>query len=268
MVDNVGAIQPNGMFQYMPVSGMGYYDFDSIDMDYSIYPLGLGGSIFNGGLPYMMPGVGGTDTKSYFDQMKEYQKLYGQMMLEQQKMQRYADLQLNGSMESIEECAQNLKDKIAHNEQDQIKDAYKKYVDSVRRAYGDGNEEDINSRAMTMYRKLTGQSIVQDLRNSGHSSFVQGVFQSLTFGLFSQKSSEDNIAEITGQTVHQGEKIEQNIGRVVGALGAGVAGTAVLGLAKQYSSTIATLLKKVPIISFVVAGLAAGLSFITGKATS
>jgi hypothetical protein len=270
MVDNVSAIQPSGSFQYIPASGLGYYDFDSIDMDYSMYPLGLGGSIFSGGcpMPYIMPWGSGMDTKSYFEQMKEYQKLYGQMNLEQQKRQRNADLQLNGAMESIEEGAKNLKDKIAHNEQDQISDAYKKYVDSVRRAYGEGNEEDINSRAMTMYERFRGKSLVQDLRDNGHSSFVQGVIQSLSFGLFSQKSSEDNIAEITGQTVHQGEKVEQNIGRVVGAIGAGAAGTAVLALAKQYSSTLATILKKVPMVSFIVAGLAAGLAFITGKATT
>ena len=58
MVDNVGAIQPNGMFQYMPASGLGYCDFDSIDMDYSMYPIGMGGSIFSGcGMPYMTPGI-------------------------------------------------------------------------------------------------------------------------------------------------------------------------------------------------------------------
>lgn len=267
MVDNVSAIQPNGMFRYMPASGLGYYDFDSIDMDYSIYPIGMGGSIFSGGYaaPYMMPGIGGMDTKSYFDQMKQYQQFYGQYNLEQQRMQRNADLQLNGSMESIQETAANLKDKIEHNEQDQIKEAYVKYIDSVRRAYGDGNEEDINSRAMTMYRNLTGKSLVQDLRDNGHSSFVQGIYQTLTFGLFSQKSAEDNIAEITGQTVHQGEKISQNTGRIVGA---GILGTAGYALAKQCSSIAPKIAKKAPLIGLVVAGLATCLTFITGKITT
>ena len=266
MVDNVGAIQPNGMFQYMPASGLGYCDFDSIDMDYSMYPIGMGGSIFSGcGMPYMTPGMTGTNPSSYFEQMKQYQKFYNEYNIEQQRMQRNADLQLNGSMESIEECAQNLKDKIAHNEQYQINEAYQKYIEAVRRAYGDGNDEDINSRAMSMYRRLTGQSLVQDLRNNGHSSFLQGIYQTLTFGLFSQKSAEDNIAEITGQTVHQGEKIEQNAGRLAGA---GILGTAAYALAKHCSSIAPKLAKKAPLIGWAVAGLAAGLTFITGKMTT
>lgn len=267
MVDNVSAIQPNGAFQYMPASGLGYYDFDSIDMDYSTYPIGMGGSIFTGGLstPYMMPGVGGMDTKAYFDQMKEYQKFYGEYNLTQQQMQRKADLLLNGSMESIEETAANLKDKIEHNEQDQIKEAYRKYVDSVRRAYGDGIEEDINSRAMTMYKRLTGKTLVQDLRDNGHSSLVQGIYQTLTFGLFSQKSAEDNIAEITGQTVHQGEKVKQNTGRIIGA---GILGTAAYALAKQCSTIAPKLAKRAPLIGLAVAGLASCITFITGKITT
>ena len=46
----------------------------------------------------------------------------------------------------VKECKKYLKDKILQNEQDQIQEAYKAYVDSVRAAYGDGTEQEVQSR--------------------------------------------------------------------------------------------------------------------------
>lgn len=273
MVDNIGSLPSTSTSMYMPLYGntynYGLTDYDNIDLDYSMYPMmGMNGSIFSAA-PYMSPGVAGADQTSYFDNMKQYQKFYNDMNVEQQKMQRNADLQITGAMESIEETAANLRDKIAHNEQDQIKEAYQKYIDSVKRAYGEGNEEDINSRAMALYRRLTGKTIVQDLRDNGHNSFLQGVFQSLTFGLFSKKSSEDNIAEITGQRVNEGEKISQNVGRIAGAGAVGTATYAILNTLAKNSQIIGSKIgSKAPIIGLAAGIISATLSFITGRATT
>lgn len=289
MSGNVSGIQPVGTFQYNPYPMSGYYysDFDNIDLDYSTYPMmGMGGSIFSGGMPMMggigmgMPifggigtgtGAGGAyTTKDYFNQMKEYQQFYNQYNIDQQKMQRNADLQINGSMESIQTAAHDLKDKIEHNEQDQIKQAYDAYIDAVRHAYGEGTEEEITSRALTLYNQMNGKTLIQDLRNSGHSSFVQGFIQSMTLGMYAQNSSEDNIAAVTGQPVGTKEKVKQNVGRVAGAVALG--GTA-YGLTKLLAGSSSSILKgaksllsgKAGIVGVVVGLGAAALAFITGS---
>ena len=285
MSSNISGIQPIGTFQYNPYPMSGYYysDFDNIDLSYSTYPMmGMGGSIFTGaptlgGIGATMPVMGGTgttySTQDYFNQMKEYQQFYNQYNIDQQKMQRNADLQLNGSMESIQTAAHDLKDKIQHNEQDQIKQAYDAYIEAVKHAYGEGTEEEITSRALTLYNQMNGKTLIQDLRDSGHSSFAQGFIQSMTLGLYAQNSSEDNISKITGQPVATTEKVKQNVGRIAGATALG--GVA-YGLTKILANSSSTLLKgakslfsgKAGIIGVAVGAAAAALAFITGKATS
>lgn len=71
-------------------------------------------------------------------------------------MQRNADLRINASVEGVQGAAANLKDKILQNEQDQIQEAYKAYVDSVRAAYGDGTEQEVQSRAKSLYAQMNG----------------------------------------------------------------------------------------------------------------
>ena len=87
----------------------------------------------------------------------------------------------------------------------------------------------------------------------------------LLHGLLDEGAGDDQVSLLNADHV----VILCKLDGVAGAeIGAGAAGTAVLALAKQYSSTLATILKKVPMVSFIVAGLAAGLAFITGKATT
>lgn len=284
MSSNVNGINPVGTFQYNQFPTCGYYsDFDNIDMSYSTYPMmGMGGSIFGTmpqmGVPFMgaMPMYGGYNsavTQNYFDQMKQYQQFYNQYNIDQQKMQRNADLKLNGSMESIQTSARDLKDKIDHNEQDQIKEAYDAYVKAVKNAYGQGTEEEITSRALTLYQQMNGKTLIQDLRDNGHGSFSQGFIQAMTLGFWGQKSSEDNIAEVTNQPVPTMEKVKQNIGRVGGAVALG--GLA-YGATKLLAGSSAIILKgigklfkgKAGWIGLAFAGAAAALAFITGKASS
>ena len=284
MSGNINGIQPIGTFQYNPYPMSGYYsDFDNIDLDYSTYPMmGMNGSIFTGapmfgGIGGMMPSFGGIgsgyNAQDYFNQMKEYQQFYNQYNIDQQKMQRNADLQLNGSMESVQAAAHDLKDKIVHNEQDQIKQAYDAYIESVKHAYGEGTEGEITSRALTMYSQMNGKTLIQDLRDNGHSSFAQGLIQSMTLGFYAQKSSEDNISEITGQPVATTEKVKQNAGRVAGAV---TLGGIAYGLTKALAGSSSTILSgvksllsgKAGIVGLAVGVAAAALAFITGKATS
>ena len=260
MACNISSVQPS-TFQYMPYATMLYNDFDNIDMaSGSTYPGLMGPSIFGcGGIGMPMMGCGGMNSSSYFDNMKQYQKYYNDLNIEQQKMQRNADLQLNGSMEAIQTSAAALKDKIVRNEQDQIMKAYQKYVDCVRHAYGDSTEADIGSRAAILYQQMTGKSLIEDIRENAHGSTMQGFLNAASFGTYYRNSAEDNISQITGQEVAQGEKDSQNAGRVLGGLTVG--GTLFAGLKKLSQMKTG----KAAWIGLAAGALATGLAFITGK---
>ncbi len=276
-MDNVGSIQPLnlGTFQYMPMTSPFSCDLDRIDltsMGSYTGAMGMNGSIFNpmmGGGFNPMFGMGAPDS-SYFDNMKNYQQSWNDYYVDAQKMQRNNDVKLNGAMEAIQETAVNLRDRVAQNEQDQIPEAYNNFLSAVKNAYGDASEEEINSRALSLYTQMTGKTLVQDLREHGHSSLVQGLIQSLTLNLYGRRSAEDNIAEITHQTVPTGEKTEQNIGRIAGC---GIVGAAAYAAAKALAGHTGTILKgaakfltsKAGIIGAVAAGVVALTSIFTSK---
>lgn len=273
-INNTVAFSPMGNFQYNP------YIYDDLDMDMSTYPMaGFGGSIFGGG--FATPGLGFVGGNgNYFDNMKEYQKFYIDYNIDQQKMQRNADLKINASVEGIKEAAELLKDKVVNNEQDQIPGAFKRYVESVRAAYGSGTEHEITSRALTLYTTMNnGKSLFEDLREYGHGSATQGFINALSFGTYNRLSAEDNISEISGSPVGTGEKAKHNLGRLAGAttVGLGAAGLTKLLTkgSKQVAQTSAKGLgkylkfgKKAGIVGLIVGGTAALLSFITGKAST
>ena len=267
-MDNVSSIQPLnlGTFQYMPMTTPFQSDFDRIDMtSMGSYTgaMGMNGSIFNpmgmgaGFTPMFGMGMGGMDS-TYFDYMKNYQQNWNNYYVDSQKMQRNNDVKLNGAMEAIQVTASNLKDRILQNEQDQIPEAYQNYLNAVRNAYGDASEEEINSRALSLYAQINGKTLVQDLRENSHNSFIQGFLQTITLNAYCRRSGEDNIADITHQSVPMGEKTEQNIGRIAGC---GAIGAGVYAIARS-------LTKKAGIIGACAAGLVALTSILTSKITT
>ena len=276
-MDNVGSIQPLnlGTFQYMPVTSPFTCDLDKIDMmsaDSYTGAMGMNGSIFNPAMgmgfnPMFGMGYGGADS-AYFDNMKNYQQSWNDYYVDSQKMQRNNDVKLNGAMEAIQENAANLRDKIAQNEQDQIQTAYTNYLNAVKNAYGEASEEELNSRALSLYTQLTGKTIVQDLREHGHSSLVQGFIQSLTLNTYDRRSAEDNIAEITHQEVPIGEKTEQNIGRIAGCVTVGGATFGILKLIGKYANSVKGakfLSSKAGIAGLIAAGVVGLVSIFTSK---
>lgn len=279
MSSNVSAlngVQAAGTFQYDPNASS--FGFDDMDLDYSTYPMGMGGSIFSGygGAMPFAPGIGGNN-QPYFDNMKNYQKFYVDYNIDQQKMQRNADLRVNASVEGIQEAALNLKDKILQNEQDQIPRAFQAYVDRVAQAYGPGTPQEVKSRALALYSNMNGgKSLIQDLRENSHSSATQGFIQSLTFGAFYKHSAEDNISDITGQPVGTGEKTLHNLGRLggaatVGGVAYGITKAVTKGATVQNTSKYLKYFKggsKAAIVGLIAGGLAATLSFLTGKVTT
>ncbi len=221
-IQSIGSTSGSNPFVYAPYS---FVDFEDFDPTYSSYPMygnyGMDGSIFST-VPMYGGGLVGSNTQDYFNQMRQYQQFYNDYNVDQQKMNRNADLRINASMEAIQTAYNGWKDKIEKNEQGQILEAYNKYVQAVANAYGQGTEQEIGARAATLYNQLAGRSIVQDLRENGRGSFGQGFTSTLCFGLYNAKSAEDNIAAITGSPVATSDKASQNLGRLTGAAVVGV----------------------------------------------
>lgn len=236
MTTGIGAIQPTGRFQYMgtptmPNLGIGLYGNYNFPNN-TTYPLtGLIGNGYNmGALPFAS-GATGFNNSQYFDNMKQYQQFYNDYYIDQQSMYRNQQLQVNAPMNSVQQSARNLKDKIVQNEQDQIQGAFKSYVESVAQAYGgEANDRNVINQALALYTQMNGGvTLEQDLRIAGHGSLLQGIISGLTFGLYGNKSAEDNISEITGQPVGTDENIKKKAGGFLGGAATGAAAGAAIG---------------------------------------
>ncbi len=256
---NLGVVPFGGMY--------GQYGFDDIDMDlnYGSYPMFGTGSVFGMGFATPMmgmgTGVGGYSNEDFYNNMRQQQQFQTDYTVDQQRLNRNADLKVNAPMEAIKGAAIALKDKIVNNEQDQIQEAYERYVNAVAAAYGGGMDKSIiKARANSLYANMNnGVSLVDDLRQYGHGSATQGFIQSLTFGTYNRYSAEDNVAYVTGSPVGKGEKTKHNLGRLAGA--ATVGGIAA-GIAKACKSG------KAKMIGLIAGGISAAISFLTGKVTT
>ena len=243
MADFNMAANMYGLYPNAYNNQVAFNDLTDIDMyssmgslnPYMMNPMmGMNGSIFGGsmmgGYP-MMPTFTGSTNGSYEDYYKNYEK-YQDFMIDsqvrQQQKMRNADLRLNSPQEGIQKQAAVLHEKILQNEQEQIKQAYNAFKESVRAMYGDNaTDEEIANRASSLYGQITGSTLVDDIRQNGRGSFTQGVIQTATFGLADQKTAEENIAEMTGQPVARSERTKKIVGNVVG--GAAVGGAGIIG---------------------------------------
>ena len=135
----------------------------------------MNGSIFGCGMmpgvsPVMpMPGVTGSGSyEDYYKQYEKYQDFMIDSQVRQQQKLRNADLKLNAPQEGIQGRAALLHDKILRNEQQQIKQAYQDYLESVKNYYGDNvSQSELISRANKLYIDIHGKSSWQRFFHSG-----------------------------------------------------------------------------------------------------
>lgn len=220
----------------VPYSNLGYDPYMSNPMAGCS---GFGGSIFNGfpgagcmpgmgvapGMGYMPGGIP-TDPQSYMNQMLQYQEMNNEYQIRQAQLQRNQELQIEGPMLSIQQCVKNLHDKVQIGELDQIKEGFNALVEATRHAYdvdGRASEQDIKAMALNIYQQATGKSLEDEIRENNRGSFWQGLINGLTFGIFGDKSAEENIAEVTGQPEGEGSKIARKTGGALGGAGTGAA---------------------------------------------
>lgn len=224
----------NSYSNYVGLSGL--YDMDL-----------MGGSIFNGMMPFMPTFGGGMNYDYYFNNMKDYLNFTSDYNLQMVENQRRNDLRINAVDEAIRNAAAVLNEKIVANEQQQIQQAYNNYIAAVAAKYPGESEQNIVARAKSNYQQLYNSTITDEIRKYGHDTFTHGLYRGLTFGLYGKLTPEDNISKITGQPVSRWDKFKEIGGLATG--GAAVTGGG-LFVAKHLK-----WLSKVPKLGWLYAGL-------------
>ncbi len=235
---NVGAIGGFPMYNnYANYTGLSnLYDMDI-----------MGGSVFNGMMPFMPSFGGGMNYDYYFNNMKNYLNFTSDYNLQMVENQRRNDLRINATDEAIRNAASVLNEKIVANEQQQIQQAYNNYIAAVAAKYPGEDERNIVARAKSNYQQMYNASITDEIRKYGHDSFTHGLYKGLTFGIYGKTTPEDNISAITGQPVSRWDKFKEIGGLATG--GAALTSGGVL-LAKNLG-----WLKKVPKLGWLYAGV-------------
>lgn len=191
------------------------------------FGMGMDDSIFNCS-PCGMPNYN-FNNESYYQNMDNYYEKMMDSQIKYQQKTRTADITLNADQKSMRQKGLTLKEKIELNEQEQIMPAFKEYVESVRKYYGNqGTEEDLKNTALELYQQQHTNTIQKDLRTKGSDSFWHGFKQVGLLGFGDNVSAEQNIAKITGQPQGKKEKLKKSTGNA--AAGAG------LGLAAAYAA--------------------------------
>lgn len=230
-------------------------------MDGSLFPGNFGGGMF----PY----AGGMNYEQFYKNMEQNQNFMYDSQLRRSQRARQVDFLANSPMEGIQRNAQILHEKIVQNEQQQIIPALNKYLESVKAAsVGDKNVsvEQLIARADTLYKQMYNTSMTDDIRKYGNSSFLQGLYQTLSFGFADKITAEENISRINGQPVSRWESAKKVAGNTVG--GATIGAASLFGLASI--PAIAKVLSTKPgffgAIGAVVGGLAGLAMSAFGKA--
>lgn len=202
---------------------------------------------YNYSMPYYMPG-----NDSYYQNMEKYYENMMNSQISYQQKTREADITLNAAQRSLRQNGKNLRGKIVTNEQDQVMQAFNKYVESVQEYYGDkGSYDDLKNTALDTYEQQFGKDIQTELRENGSNSYLHGLKKVASLGLASKRSAEDNIALITGQPKGKTEKYKEWAGNATAGAGLSILG----GL------TVPKMIKKVKspkLMPLVLIGAAAG----------
>ena len=179
---------------------------------------GTNGSVFN--------------MEEHLAQIAEQAQRMQQYQIQQQAQARQNSLVELAPMERLKTAAMDLKTKIDENEQQQITQALAIYMQAVRDAFdpdGTADPETIKTKARVLYEQQTGQDLILEIKENGHSPFGQGFINGATFGIFAQRTSDETISQITGQEVSTTSKNLKKAGDTAGFAAGGAVVGAVLG---------------------------------------
>ncbi len=179
------------------------------------------GNIFGNmnGIPDCGPGseVRNMDQKTYLKYQHDLQEMQNKFAIEDQVTQRKrlaaAGFETTAADDALTRQIGILQRKIANNEQDNIVPEYNKLVRLTEHKLLEEGliqkgqkipQEQLKAHAEKLYAEATGKALLDDIQANGDSSLVQGMKKGAGFGagaIFVDKnSSDDNIAEITGES--------------------------------------------------------------------
>lgn len=214
---NAAALDSLYNYSGMSVPGM-------FSMDGSLFSGNIGGSY--------MPYWGGMNYEQYYKNMEQCQDFMYDSQLRRNQKVRQVDFLSNSPMEGVQRSAEILHEKIMQNEQQQIIPALNKFLESIKAASASNTNvstEQLIARADNFYKQMYKTSLTEDIRKYGNSSFLQGLYQTLSFGFADRVTAEENISKINNQPVSRWESAKKVTGNAVG--GATIGAASLYGLA-------------------------------------
>ena len=181
-------------------------------------------------------GIQARTPEEYMKQMQKIQDLQDDYSIKRQKKMKGAQFAVQGDQTVTAQAVGRLSDMVAANRQDDIPNAYQKLVTACKAelmnngAIPQGEENSPQAQAMIkayaeqQYAGLTGKSLTANIRENGDSSFWAGMKKVMSLGLSNDRTAEENIAQITGNTYETSETASYAAGAVTaGAIGGAVA---------------------------------------------
>lgn len=175
------------------------------------------------------PAFTGSNYQSYFNNMKDYLNFTSDYNLQMVENQRKNEITINAADAAIRKAASILNEKIVSNEQEQIQGAIQNFKDAVKNKYKDASEEQIAAYTSVEWGKYNQTPIPELIREKGRSSFLQGLYQVLSFGYADNVTAEENISKIYNQPVSRKQNTEKILGRAAGGAIVGLGGTLAIG---------------------------------------
>lgn len=244
--NNVSAIN-GGMWNPMFNS---YYNQAGLSTLYDMDSMSMNGSLFGGGM--MMPTFcGGMNYDSYFKNYSDMLNFQSNSQLQMVNNQRQNQIAINSPDAAIRKAAAILNEKIVSNEQEQIQPALKNFVATLRTKYPNATDEQLVNQASIEWGNYYQTPIPDLIREKGNNSFLQGLYQSLTFGFADNITAEENIAKIYGQPVSRTQQLEKSLGR---AAGGAIVGTGTVLAASPFLKCMKGLKGKWAVIAGIVGG--------------
>lgn len=249
-------------------------DLSDLDLYSPMGAMGMNGSIFPGmgglgmgsiGTGYPMTPMygGGGNYEDYYKNYEKYQDFMIDSQVRRQQKMRNADSRANSPMKGVEIAADILREKVMQNEQQQIIPAFNAFVESVAAMNGNKSQKETINDALTLYKQKYNVTLTQDIRQYGNSSFLQGLYQSVTFGWADNKTKEENISELTGQPVSRYEKAKKVAGNATGGAIIGIGSAIGINCLWKVKKPFLKALFRVPVLAAIGGIAAAVMSFAT-----
>ena len=180
------------------------------------------------------------DIAGTYRQIREMQEDQMNYNMRQAELYRLNSAQANSHYNNLSFAAHNLAIKVIEDEQAQIMPALMEFVRVYKQACdpeGKMDQRTLLASACAEYQKITGTDLLESIKANSKGPFWNSFIRTATCGLFGQRqSSDETLAEITGQTVSESSRKYKKAGSTLG----GAVGGAAVGWAVGATTALAT----------------------------